>query len=607
MSDPVSRPPASPQSTVPDDSLRLSGGVIPDGNTVVMSGVDQGSAVSAVSHAAIPPETLVGKYRIRRLLGQGGMGTVYLAFDPLIEREVAIKLLSPELSSNAESLRRFLGEARSIGRLNHPNVVSIFAIDVWEGRYYLVMELLTGGSIADLAEQRGRIPFREASGLLAQAARGLAAAHQAGLVHRDIKPANLMLNRDGVVKVVDFGLSRVLDAVGSGPDQATRVGQIVGTPHFMSPEQFEGGAVDARSDIYSLGASLYRLITGEFPFQRCGTIVQLMKAHLLDLPPAASAFDPQLPPEVDQIIQRCMAKRPEDRFSDAAELAEHLERLTESAAEGAASSAAAASGGVAAGAPADRVLTAMIAAERSSLQAKMLQSACRAAGVEAVHVFSRIEQADAVVESISPQVIWTAMELDDARGIDWLRKLGRKGRTAGTAVVLHSSDSAAAELLQSASAPCRLLAPKTLPPDQILRLLHAAGPVRVPACQSASGSNSERRVRILCDTERLPDQLKTIIRELLLVNVQVAGMLDSAADTIPAELSLIVRTAEVFAGDELAYAGLVTGRRSEIFAAIQHTAKGLLLRAVGKRGAVAFVNRPFDAAAFRCLLEAAAG
>lgn len=602
MSDPVSQSPQPVSRQIPDDSMSFSGGAVPDGNTVVLS---PGTAAEAVAEksagtADIPAETLIGKYRIRRLLGRGGMGTVYLAFDSLIEREVAIKLLSPELSSSADSLRRFLGEARSVGRLNHPNVVAIYSIDVWQGSYYLVMELLTGGSVSDLAEKQGRLAFREAAALLAQAARGLAAAHEAGMVHRDIKPANLMLNRDGVVKVVDFGLSRVLDAVGSGPNQATRAGQIVGTPHFMSPEQFEGGAVDARSDIYSLGASFFRLITGEFPFQRCGTIVQLMKAHLLDAPPAATAINPELPPEVDQIIQRCMAKRPDDRFQSAGELAEAFEQLATTGSP-AASRFATVAVPVTTFAS-DRTLKSIVAAERSALQAKMLQVACKTFHVSNVHVFSRIEQADSALNGLQPQVVWTAMELDDARGIDWLRKLGRKGRTATSAVVLHSSDCTIAELLQAATAPCRLLAPKTLPPDQILRLLHAAGPARLPAL-NATANPTDQRVRILCDTERLPEQLKTIIRELSLVNLQVAGMLDATADSIPAELSLIVRTAEVFAGDESVYAGLVMNRRTEVFAALQHSAGGLFLRAVGKRGGVAVINRPFDSVALRSLLE----
>jgi DNA-binding NarL/FixJ family response regulator len=590
---------------IPEDSLSFSGGAVPDGHTVIMSpGVTPGAA-SAADSSPIPAETLVGKYRIRRLLGQGGMGTVYLAFDPLIEREVAIKLLSSELSSSPESLRRFLGEARSIGRLNHPNVVAIHAIDVWEGRYYLVMELLTGGSVADLAETRGRLSCGEAAALLAQAARGLSAAHQAGMVHRDIKPANLMLSRDGVVKVVDFGLSRVLDAVPAGADQATRVGQIVGTPHFMSPEQFEGGAVDARSDIYSLGASFFRLITGEFPFQRCSTIVQLMKAHMFDAPPAATVLVPELPPLADQIIHRCMAKRPEDRYQSAVEVAEAFEQLAASGSVLAAGPPSAAGGTAVSQGVADRVFRGLVVAERSALQARMLQTACKAFHVADVHVFSRIEQADAALDGVQPEVIWTAMELDDARGIDWLRRLGRKGRTSTSAVVLHSSDSTISELLQAATAPCRLLAPKTLPADQVLRLLHAAGPARLSSLQTSPSPDrhSQQRVRILCDTERLPEQLKSIIRELALVNLHVAGMLDAAADTDPAELSLIIRTAEVFSGDESVYTGLVTNRRTEIFAAIQHSASGLMLRAVGKRGGVAVVNRVFDVAALRRLLE----
>ncbi|MFM7056152.1 MAG: protein kinase domain-containing protein [Planctomycetota bacterium] len=590
--------------------MSFSGGDVPDGNTVIMPPGQVPGAASSAGLAAIAPETFVGKYRIRRLLGQGGMGTVYLAFDPLIEREVAIKLLSPELSSNADSLRRFLGEARSIGRLNHPNVVAIHAIDVWDGRYYLVMELLTGGSVADLAEKRGRLPIRQAASFLAQAARGLAAAHQAGMVHRDIKPANLMLNRDGVVKVVDFGLSRVLDAVATGPDQATRAGQIVGTPHFMSPEQFEGGAVDARSDIYSLGASFFRLITGEFPFQRCSTIVQLMKAHMLDAPPAATAVDPALPPLADQIIHRCMAKRPEDRFQSATEVADALEQFaTHDSVAGSGSAAgfpSELSGVAMAGEPSSRTLSSLVAAERSALQARMLKTACKTFQVSGVQVFPRIDEADAVVDGVHPEVIWTAMELDDARGIDWLRRLGRKGRTATSAVVLHSSDSTISELLQASTAPCRLLAPKTLPADQILRLLHAAGPAQLAALQTPSELHSQRSIRILSDTERLPEQLKSVIRELALVNLHVAGMLDAAVDTIPAELSLIIRTAEIFAGDEAVYAGLVTNRRDEILAAVQHSGKGLFLRAVGKRGGVAVVNRPFDAGTLRSLLESIA-
>jgi hypothetical protein len=490
--------------------------------------------------------------------------------------------------------------------LSHPNVVSIFAIDIWEGQYYLVMELLTGGSVAELCDRRGRLPYSEAARLLAQAARGLSAAHAAGMVHRDIKPANLMLSRDGVVKVVDFGLSRVLDGVtgSADADAATRVGQIMGTPHYMSPEQFDGGTVDARSDIYSLGATFFRLITGEFPFQRCGTIVQLMKAHLMDAPPAASSFDVQIPPEVDAIIGRAMAKRPEDRFCDASEFAEVLERLAGVGQSSGVAVEAAGLGGPSF--PAERLLKSVVVAERSSLQSKMLQTVVRAAGISEIQIFTRIEQADAAVAEGHADVIWTAMELDDARGVDWLRRLGRRGITGQSAVVLHSSDTEAGELLAAAVAPCRLSAPKTVAPDQVLRLLHAAGPFRVPSLVAAGGLDCERGVRVLSDTERLPEELKGVIRELQLMNVQLAGMLDGSGESAGCALSLIVRTAEFFVGDELVYGGLVSGRRSELTAALQHSPRGLFLRAVGRRGAVAYVCRPFGLPAFRSLLEAVA-
>ena len=153
----------------------------------------------------------IGKYEIRSLLGEGGMGAVYLAYDPLIEREVALKVLSQDVGNSHAALQRFLGEARAIGRLNSPHVVSIYDIDQWNNQYYIVMELLTGGSVADLSDMQGAMPWEEAFQIVAQAARGLAAAHAAGMIHRDIKPENLMLTADGLVKVVDFGLSKLLD------------------------------------------------------------------------------------------------------------------------------------------------------------------------------------------------------------------------------------------------------------------------------------------------------------------------------------------------------------------------------------------------------------
>ncbi len=604
MTDPDPRSLHAGDSGSPLDTGAFSRDAVPDGNTVIMPlgaefPVGAGGGMNA---ALVASGTLVGKYQIRRLLGQGGMGTVYLGFDPLIEREVAIKLLSPELSRNAESLRRFLGEARSIGRLSHPNVVAIYAIDLWEGQYYLVMELLTGGSVAELAEREVRLPWRQAAFLLAQAARGLAAAHEAGMVHRDIKPANLMLNRDGIVKVVDFGLSRIVDTVSADAEAPTRMGQIVGTPHFMSPEQFEGGAIDARTDIYSLGATFFRLITGEFPFQRCGTIVQLMRAHMEDARPAASAIDARIPPEVDRLIQRAMARSRDDRFADALEMAEALESIGE-ADSGLQSRPGSA---VVMSVPENQQLKSVIVAERSALQSKILQAALRSMGVTDIQVFSKIEQADAAVGTTGADLIWTGMELDDARGIDWLRKLARKGRTERSAVVLHSSDTEASELFAAARAACRVVAPKTVPPDQVVRLLHAAGPFRLPVFSSLKGHDNQRPVRILSDTEKIPEALKTLLRELQLMNVELGGMLEAATEAPADMLSLILRTAESSRDDDMVYAGLVSARRPDLRAVVQNSQSGLVLRAVGVRGAVAAVSRPFDSQCFGCLLEAAA-
>jgi serine/threonine protein kinase len=211
----------------------------------------------------------IGKYEIRKRLGEGGMGAVYLGFDPMIEREVALKVLTPEVANSPTALQRFLGEARAIGRLNHPHVVSIFEIDQWQGQYYLVMELLSGGSVAQLSEEQGALSWQEACRITAEAARGMEAAHAVGMIHRDIKPENLMLTRDRAVKVVDFGLSKLLDAANDPQKAVTKAGQILGTPQYMSPEQFEGQDLDMRTDIYSLGATFFRLLTSRYPYHDC--------------------------------------------------------------------------------------------------------------------------------------------------------------------------------------------------------------------------------------------------------------------------------------------------------------------------------------------------
>ncbi len=290
-----------------------------DSNTVTSDAIPNTSV-----EAPIAIGDKIGKYEIRLKLGSGGMGAVYLAFDPMIEREVALKVLSPELSRSPTALQRFLGEARAIGRLNHSHIVSIYEIDQWEGHYFLVMEFLGGGSIADEVQKRQFLSWQDACRFTAQAAHGLFAAHEAGLIHRDIKPENLMLSKDRTVKVVDFGLAKLIDSVHSSQSAVTRVGQIMGTPQYMSPEQFESSNVDSRTDVYSLGATFFRLLTGRFPFQDSTTIMQVMTSHLTKPPPAPTDYLPEVPVGCNRIVARAMAKQPGDRYQRMDEFAADL-------------------------------------------------------------------------------------------------------------------------------------------------------------------------------------------------------------------------------------------------------------------------------------------
>ncbi len=241
------------------------------------------------------------RYELRALLGTGGMGVVYLAHDTIIERDVAIKVLPHELSTNETALARFLSEAKSAGKLSHPNAVSIYEVDQEGETYYLVMEYVGGGTISDELERAGRLSVLAATQIVADACRGLAAAHAVGLVHRDIKPANLLRAHDGVVKVADFGLAK---QTLNSTLQLTTEGSVAGTPYFMSPEQCESRPVDARSDIYSLGATYYTLLTGLHPYQNAGSIVQIMFAHVSGAPLDPCQNIPTVPAACGAIVRR---------------------------------------------------------------------------------------------------------------------------------------------------------------------------------------------------------------------------------------------------------------------------------------------------------------
>jgi urea transport system substrate-binding protein len=253
----------------------------------------------------------LGKYQVTGILGQGGMGVVVKAHDPLIERDVAIKVLADHLAADTSALGRLLAEAKAAGKLNHPNVTAIYEICQEGPTSYLVLEYVAGGSLRDLMAAGGPFSVLEATQALADACKGIGAAHAAGLIHRDIKPANLMRAADGSIKVTDFGLAK---AVAEHDRHLTQTGMLVGTPFVMSPEQCEGKPLDARGDLYSLGATYYSLLTGKHPYQETTSITQLMYMHCHGPVPDPQSVNPAIPEACSRIIARAMAKAPAERY-----------------------------------------------------------------------------------------------------------------------------------------------------------------------------------------------------------------------------------------------------------------------------------------------------
>ena len=271
-----------------------------------------------------PPINLsqLGKYFLVRKLGQGGMGVVYEALDTVLQRPVALKLPSAGQAADPQALRRFLLEGQLAARLNHPHAVTIYEVDQREGVPYIAMELIRGGSAQDYLSLRGPFPWSEATQIVAAASRALSAAHAGGLIHRDIKPGNIMRTAEGVVKLADFGLAKL-----TGLQQvSTGSGQIVGTPEFMSPEQCRSEPLDERSDLYSLGATYYALLTGLPPYGGTGPM-QVMFAHCSSAVPDPRTDKPDIPASCVAIVQRALAKDPAERYATAAEMRAELEAL----------------------------------------------------------------------------------------------------------------------------------------------------------------------------------------------------------------------------------------------------------------------------------------
>lgn len=286
-----------------------------------------------VGTAFQPGAVIGGAFRIESVIGQGGMGVVYLAEQVSLRKQVALKILAPDLV-NEQSWLRFKAEAKTLSVLNHSSLVKVYDLGVHENTIpYYSMDFLQGRSLEEILANDGPLPFRQALPIFIEVLDGLAYAHRNGIVHRDLKPGNIMLcTVDGArsIKILDFGISKLIGPNAASSQSLTTVGEIFGSPFYMSPEQCSGSAVDARSDVYSLGCTLIEVLTGFVPFEG-KEFIETVMMHQDEAPPLLAELEPSLkyPAALDRVLAKCLAKRPQDRYQSAKEMALDLGRVLE--------------------------------------------------------------------------------------------------------------------------------------------------------------------------------------------------------------------------------------------------------------------------------------
>jgi tRNA A-37 threonylcarbamoyl transferase component Bud32 len=264
-------------------------------------------------------QVIAERYELKDVVGTGGMSSVYRAYDALLERHVAIKLLHEQYGQDEEHAERFLREARAVAQLSHPNIVTVIDRGEHEGRHFIVFEFVDGETLKDVVVRGGALPVRRAIELGLEVGRALAFAHEHGLVHRDVKPQNVLLNGDGRAKVTDFGIVRSLDAVGH-----TETGTVLGTSHYIAPEQARGERVDVQTDVYSFGIVLFELLAGEVPYEGESFLAVAMR-HVNEPVPSLLERRPDCPVRLAALVERCMAKEATDRPPSMADVVAELE------------------------------------------------------------------------------------------------------------------------------------------------------------------------------------------------------------------------------------------------------------------------------------------
>ena len=313
----------------------------------------------------------IGKYKILEKIGEGAMGEVYKAHDPVLNRFVAVKTISAELGADDTLRKRFEREAQSAARLNHPNIITVFDYGEEQGKIFMAMELLDGSDLKQAIARRAPLSLDDKLSVVDQIAEGLAFAHAHDIVHRDLKPANVHLLSNGQAKIMDFGLARL------GGSEMTRVGMVMGTPHYMSPEQVRGERADARSDVFALGCVFYELLTYRKPFDADSMHSVLFKV-MQEEPPSVQELTPGIPAVLAQVVERAMAKDAAQRFQNASEFRSALHRAMQAVASGQGEQSLPDLGAPAPGAP-SRASEA--SASRSASSARAAAGASRASSV----------------------------------------------------------------------------------------------------------------------------------------------------------------------------------------------------------------------------------